>query len=119
MKWKIAILAALFAGTAHANEGQVAWLSVSKEPGFVKIEIFSDLAAGIGGTYSFEARKIGPSGKSVNRQAGSIPKSNGSVTGPISVSRLSLEPTAELIISLRVEDDQGHIYEDVHSVHNN
>jgi hypothetical protein len=70
------------------------------------------LEQGVSGNYSLEATKVGPSGQSKTRQAGSVPVSNGEAYGPISVSRMSLEPNATLQVVLTVEDNLGNIFEE-------
>lgn len=102
-----------------SGEAGGAWLEVSRVNGLVQIQVFSNLEKGVGGQYRLETVKIGPSGTSVNRQAGTFPSSTGEKVGPISTSRISLESDATLDIALRVEDDNGRVFEEDYTINKN
>ncbi|AQS47351.1 hypothetical protein BMG03_05730 [Thioclava nitratireducens] len=114
MKLKAYLLAFLLVAPfqALADGAGRAWISLSKDKGLVTIETFSRLEPGHSGKYILEVRKSGPNGRSVNRQAGSVPVSDGDATGPLSTAKISLEANADLTVHLRVTDDEGRVFED-------
>lgn len=95
-----------------ADEQKRAWLDVTQDDGIVRIEVFSLLEKGLGGKYQLEVVKKGPSGQSINRQGGQVPISDGEAIGPVSVSRVSLEPEATLVARLTVTDTRGGTFRD-------
>lgn len=99
-----------------SDEVPRAWLDMSQKDGLVQIEVFSNLEKGVGGEYQLNVVKSGPSGKSVNRQSGTVPVSQGEAMGPLTVSRVSLEPEAKLNVTLRVIDKNGTVFEDEKSL---
>lgn len=99
-----------------SDEVPRAWLDMSQNDGLVQIEVFSNLEKGMGGKYQLDVVKSGPSGKSVNRQSGTVPVSQGEAMGPLSVSRVSLEPEASLSVTLKVTDKNGAVFEDEKSL---
>ncbi|WP_294620925.1 curli-like amyloid fiber formation chaperone CsgH [uncultured Roseovarius sp.] len=110
-----AILAA-WPFSVASDEVPRAWLDMSQHDGLVQIEVFSNLKKGLGGEYQLNVVKSGPSGKSVNRQSGTVPVSQGEAMGPLSVSRVSLEPDASLSVTLKVTDKNGSVFEDEKSL---
>ncbi len=99
-----------------AEEQRQAWIELSEVEGLVQIEVFSHLEEGMSGKYTLEVVKEGPSGRSVNKQGGKVPSSDGTAVGPLSISRVSVEPTATLQVTLNVTDASGLTYQDTKSV---
>ncbi len=106
----------LIATTALANEDKGAWVDATRDGNMVRLEVFAALQAGEGGRYELTATKQGTSGRSMNRQAGNVPVSDGSARGPISTSSFSVERGATLEVELRVVSASGEVYEDVVSI---
>ncbi|MGK7754274.1 MULTISPECIES: curli-like amyloid fiber formation chaperone CsgH [unclassified Roseovarius] len=100
----------------NAEEQRQAWIELSEGEGLVQIEVFSHLEEGMSGKYTLEVVKEGPSGRSVNKQGGNIPNSDGTPIGPLSVSRVSVEPSATLQVTLSVTDASGSTYHDTKSM---
>lgn len=106
----------LSASAAMSEEGRVAWVDATREGDLIRLEAHAALGGGEGGSYELTATKEGASGRSVVRQAGVVPASDGGPATPLSTSRLSLEPGAQLIVELRVVGASGEVYEDVVSI---
>ncbi|MCL3880772.1 curli-like amyloid fiber formation chaperone CsgH [Marivita sp. GX14005] len=110
-RWLAAVLAlGLGPGAAMADSADPGWIVATREGGAVQLEVFSKLENGEPGRYELQATKIGPSGKSVSRQTGTIPATH-DAAAPLSVSRLSLEPGATLLVELKVQTANGQTHE--------
>ncbi|WP_323785508.1 curli-like amyloid fiber formation chaperone CsgH [Thalassovita sp.] len=114
MKLMLAVVASalLFPLKVAGEEPKHAWVVGTRYESAIQLEVFARLEAGESGYYELSAIKEGASGRSVNRQAGSVPESEGEVLGPISISRFSVETGATLIVELVVTSKSGSVYRD-------
>lgn len=114
MKWTVLPLCFLLSvpRPGEAEETRRAWIDLTRDGHSVKIEAFSNLEKGRSGTYRLEMTKVGESGRSTSRQSGAISVSDGTPQGPLTTSRMSVEPSATLEVLFWIEDDTGQRFSD-------